>query len=253
MVEKETLETDLGPVEIVRKPGRRRLSLIMQPWRPLEIRTNKKTSLKEIHFFLLEKKKWIDKNLKNFEAYRAAFPEKKFTQGEFFPLLGRERKLSFERSSRPHFSSQFRNDLVVVYVPTEHWSSGFLTNTHLELKPLFRELYKKVAVHHLTQRVQALSFAIKLFPTDLKFNESKTLWGSCSRNGIIRLNWKVIVFRPETIDYLIIHELAHLRHLNHSRDFWRLVEEYCPGFKEHKKILKKEMSQARFLSKGESP
>lgn len=249
MIEKEVLETDLGPVEIVRKPGRQRLSLVMQPWRPLEIRTNKKTSIKEIKNFLLEKKQWIDKNLRSFESYRQAFPEKKYIQGESFPLLGRERKLIFEQSSWPQFSAQFRNDFLVVYVPARHWTSAFLTNPHPELKKLFRELYKKVSTHHLTERVQALSFAMQLFPTNLRFNESKTLWGSCSRNGSIRLNWKVVIFDSQTIDYLIIHELAHLKHLNHSKDFWALVAKHCPDFKIHKKVLKKETSMARFLEK----
>jgi predicted metal-dependent hydrolase len=249
VIEKETLETDLGPIEIVRRPGRRRLSIVMQPWRPLEIRTNKKTSIKEIRNFLLEKKAWITKNLKSFESYRAAFPDKKFIQGETFPLLGRERTLVFEETTWSQFSAQFRGEKLVVYVPSRHWSQIFLMNGHPEIKPLLRELYKKVSIFHLNQRVQALSFQMQLFPADLKYNESKTLWGSCSRNGSIRLNWKVIVFSPETIDYLIIHELSHLKHLNHSAQFWDLVREHCPQFKEHKTILKKEISRARFIGK----
>jgi hypothetical protein len=245
----EVLQTELGQIEIHRKAGRRRLTLVMHPWQPLQIRANQKTTISEIKTFLLEKKGWIEKNLKNFENHRAAFPVQKFGHGESFPLLGDDRFLSFELNTWPQYSAQFRKNQLVIYVPSIHYTPNFLRDSHPELKPLIRDLYKKVAIFHLTQRVDAISKLMGLTPSELKFNESKTLWGSCSPSGVVRLNWKVIVFKPEVIDYLIIHELAHLQHLNHSQKFWNLVEKYCPKYREFKSTLKMEHSKARFLNK----
>ena len=66
----------------------------------------------------------------------------------------------------------------------------------------------------------------------------RSRWGSCSRQGTISLNWR-LVQAPEFVrDYIILHELAHLRHLNHSHRFWREVERLCPGYREAEKWLK---------------
>jgi hypothetical protein len=57
-------------------------------------------------------------------------------------------------------------------------------------------------------------------------------WGRCSSEGNISMNYKVIAYPKKNIDYVCIHELAHLRHMNHSRDFWALVEKYCPDYRQ---------------------
>jgi predicted metal-dependent hydrolase len=63
-------------------------------------------------------------------------------------------------------------------------------------------------------------------------------WGSCRHDGLIQLNWKLIQTPPEVIDYVVLHELSHLRHFNHSALFWRQVGQHCPDYKIHRKWLK---------------
>lgn len=65
----------------------------------------------------------------------------------------------------------------------------------------------------------------------------KTRWGSCSARGHISLNDQLLFLPAETVEYLMIHELCHTRHLNHSRAYWRLVENHCPDYREHEKLL----------------
>jgi predicted metal-dependent hydrolase len=68
----------------------------------------------------------------------------------------------------------------------------------------------------------------------------RTLWGSCSRrNGSVSLNWRLIRMPDEIRDYILLHELAHLRHANHSRRFWALVESMCPGYREAERWLRR--------------
>lgn len=244
-MENEILQTPLGPIQIKRTSGRRHLTLIMDPWQGIQVRTNKRTSEKDIFRFLSDKKNWIEKNLEKFQAHRLSFPKKELKEGEKFPLMGQDRVLTFENTLGASYLAHFKASQLVVHCPKQHVPGD------TQLRLLIRDLYKKVAIYYLSERVQKWAAEMQLFPKDLKFNESKTLWGSCSPDKKIRLNWKVMVFSVEVIDYLIIHELAHLQHLNHSKEFWYLVERFCPGFRECRKILKKENAKSRFLNKDQ--
>lgn len=69
-------------------------------------------------------------------------------------------------------------------------------------------------------------------PSRVIVRDQKRRWGSCSSKRTISLNWRLIMAPEEILDYIIIHELAHLRHMNHSRRFWTLVERHCPDYPE---------------------
>ncbi len=74
--------------------------------------------------------------------------------------------------------------------------------------------------------------------------DQRSLWGSCSQAGNLNFNWRVVQAPPAVLDYLVIHELAHLREMNHSKRFWAHVSEHCPDYKLHRKWLRE---QARAL------
>ncbi|MBT8437090.1 MAG: M48 family metallopeptidase, partial [Gammaproteobacteria bacterium] len=71
----------------------------------------------------------------------------------------------------------------------------------------------------------------------MSVRSQKTRWGSCSRRGNISLNDQLLFLPAKTVEYLMIHELCHTRHLNHSKAFWTLVESHCPDFRAHEKLL----------------
>ncbi|MFU2035641.1 M48 family metallopeptidase, partial [Bordetella avium] len=71
-----------------------------------------------------------------------------------------------------------------------------------------------------------------------RLSSAATRWGSCTSDGCIMLNWRLIHFSQDIIDYVIAHELAHLREMNHSQDFWTEVGQILPGFEAAKKVLK---------------
>ena len=78
---------------------------------------------------------------------------------------------------------------------------------------------------------------VKYNSVNIKFYKRKL--GSCSYNGKLAFNLKIITLPKKVIDYIIVHELCHLKHFNHSKDFWCLVEKYCPDYKDQKKWIKK--------------
>jgi len=98
---------------------------------------------------------------------------------------------------------------------------------------------KKEAEMLLGSRLRQLSRQNKLPFRDFKVKKLSSRWGSCSSKGIITLNYFLVQLPWELIDYVIIHELVHTRHLNHSRDFWALMEEILPDAKKRRREIKK--------------
>lgn len=72
----------------------------------------------------------------------------------------------------------------------------------------------------------------------LILRDSASRWGTCSAVGNIGLNWRLVMAPPDVLDYVVVHELAHLRHMNHSKAYWASVEEFCPRHREHRAWLK---------------
>ena len=238
----ETIDTELGPILVKRRKGRRRLSIILHPLRPIEVRSNLKTSELQITEFLLQKRDWIEKNLNKFHAQKETYPEKKIQEGECFPVLGKDRRLKFIQSPDRKLRSWVQGEQIVFSGPITPFDEKLF-------RQALRDLYKKIAISYLQQRVTALSQRMQCLPSELSFGEAKNLWGSCHRSGHVRLNWKLIVFEPAIIDYVVIHELAHLRHLDHSSRFWNFVEIYEPNYCEVRKQLKESEFKVAFLDK----
>ena len=79
---------------------------------------------------------------------------------------------------------------------------------------------------------------MKLFPQHIGFRKSKTKWASCSANNRITFNPEIIKLSPSLIDYVIVHELAHIQHKNHSKDFWFLVKRFMRDYQKKEETLR---------------
>jgi predicted metal-dependent hydrolase len=98
---------------------------------------------------------------------------------------------------------------------------------------------RRAATEYLLPRLAELATELDLTYTRALVRNQRSRWGSCSRQGTISLNFRLVQLPPEVCDYILIHELMHLRQQNHSRRFWRLVEKACPGFREAERWLRK--------------
>lgn len=98
--------------------------------------------------------------------------------------------------------------------------------------------YKKEIQKILPMRVEEFSKKMQLFPTSISFRKNKRTWGSCNFKNGLNFNILLMKFPIEVMDYVIVHELAHIKHKNHSKDFWNLVAVYCPNYKEIEKLFK---------------
>lgn len=117
----------------------------------------------------------------------------------------------------------------------------FITLPDSSDKTLARVLenwYRQKAREILTERVTAINRRLNLKYNRIFIRNQKTRWGSCSGLKNLSFNWRLVMAPLQVIDYLVVHELAHLMEMNHSGKFWQIVENFCPDYKIHRKWLK---------------
>lgn len=109
----------------------------------------------------------------------------------------------------------------------------------LSLERYFRELAKTELPALVFSAAERYGLTVKR----VLVRDQKTRWGSCSTSGTISLNWRLLLASEETRDYVIAHELMHMKRFDHSPQFWALVEEVCPDYREHEKWLRMHQSE----------
>ncbi|MBM3116012.1 M48 family metallopeptidase [Jeongeupia naejangsanensis] len=106
------------------------------------------------------------------------------------------------------------------------------------LAPALTRFLQRTARAYFAERVPLWSERMGLQPSQLRLTSAGTRWGSCTAAGAVRLNWRLVQAPFDVIDYVIIHELAHLAELNHSPRFWAIVAQHCPAWKAQRDWLK---------------
>ncbi len=97
---------------------------------------------------------------------------------------------------------------------------------------------RKNALQYLTERTKLFSDKMGLKPTAVKITSAKKRFGSCNYRDSICYSWRLMLYPPEAIDYVVVHELAHIKYKNHGKEFYKLIEKYLPDYKERVKILR---------------
>jgi predicted metal-dependent hydrolase len=112
------------------------------------------------------------------------------------------------------------------------------TSKHLDLRPCVERHLRELATHELPLRVAELAKEHQFEVRRVSVRNQRSRWGSCSRRGTISLNWRLVQTPIYVRDYIILHELAHLKEMNHSKRFWREVARLCPEFVKAEQWLK---------------
>ena len=99
-------------------------------------------------------------------------------------------------------------------------------------------LYRLSAERIINERVEYFSQVMGHTPKSVKLSGAKTRWGSCSAKSAVNFSWFLIMASPKAVDYVVIHELSHMKHMNHSAAFWREVAKYDPEYKQRRNELK---------------
>ena len=184
----------------------------------VEVRTPLRVPKEEIEKFLKEKENWIRKHREEAEKHR--------------PESVEHRKILFKgvwKEIRPAEEYKVWFDGEFFYAPAEL--------DPYSLRYTMEDLMKKLAKRELVPMVYLLSAAVGVRPERVTITGAKTKWGSCSDGKNINLSWRLMAAPVQEIEYVIFHELCHMKEMNHSADFWALVEKYVPDWRERREKL----------------
>lgn len=167
---------------------------------------------------------------------RAAPERLPITDGMRLPLLGREVCLRVLEAGRNRalWSAQ-GEDLTLCLRPGA------------EPRGLLERALRERARAIFSARIAAMAPVLGVPPPPLALSSARTRWGSCSSRGGIRLNWRLLFFPLPLVDYVVAHELAHLREMNHGPRFWSVVESLCPDWRQRRLQLRQLAPRMPFL------
>ena len=204
---------------------RKTIALIVEPNGDLIIRAPKRATKREINALVKKYAVWIEKKQAQFLVEAESFSPRKFVEGEAFFFLGKSYPLQITGAKK-----------TTVRLWGEYFQLAKFAQADSER--YFEQWYKKESRKVFTERVEFYATKYGFNYAKLKLSAARTRWGSCSSSGNINLTWRLVMMPQEIIDYVVVHELCHLREQNHSKAFWAQVEAILPDYKKRRKWLK---------------
>jgi predicted metal-dependent hydrolase len=204
-----------------------------------------------IEGFLDRKRRWLFDTVRELEevtANRAAVP--RFMTGSKIPFRGRMSSLTVRRHDGPHIEIAHKTGFIVdlpSWVAEETADAIVATEIKLWLKRRVRRDVHDIA-HAYDKR-----FGLK--PRGIRVAEFVTGWGSCGPNGAVHIDWRLVFAPKRVLEYVVVHELAHLKYRSHGVEFWEFLESILPDYKRPKGWLDMHqgMLDAGFLATANVP
>ncbi len=177
---------------------------------------------------LLKKSNWINKSRKQLLQKKGKPLD--FSQEAELYYKGLPYPLKLIEHSKKRINLIFDQELFVLYY---HQYDEILFQKHIDT------FYKEEAKQFAPLLVEKWSKKMALSPTDIRFRKTKRQWGSCSGKNVLSFNTMIMKLPQDVIQYIIVHELAHIKHKHHQKSFWKLVEYHMPDYKQYVAELKK--------------
>lgn len=200
---------------VIVKEFRRSIKLEVLPNKTVKVTAPRLMPKSIIESFVKQKNNWIQKRL-----MQPAPPT--LTNGSSITYLGQRYILKFQEEKRKSIIFEGEDLIITSLTP--------IKTLHYWLR--------KQAFDVLEDRVSLFAKQMNVSPRGMRIKTMKSRWGSCSTLGNLNFNWALILAPLPVLDYVVIHELAHLKHMNHSKAFWKVVETHCPDYKVYIKWLK---------------
>lgn len=186
---------------------------------------------RELARLVQRKGPWVRRKIRAQQQLLAAIPEYRYVAGESLPWLGS--MLTLGVTEAPAGVAERRGDQLRVGL-----SRRSRQPAHEQTRRLVQGWYRDEALRLLTDKTHQLAARLGLRCSGVKVRITRSKWGHCTSRGAIQYNWQIVLAPEPIVDYLVAHEVCHLRHHNHSRAFWQLVEQVCPDYREHRDWLK---------------
>lgn len=192
------------------------------------------TDIKKIEAILYKKAVWIKKQLSDYEEMNRNIIQRSFLSGEKLPYLGRYYRLKVIKTNIIQPVFHFYQGQFFAEIPSE-----ITEDMHREIvRPLYVEWIKNHAYKFTKNRLKRFTLKLQQEPNDVIIKEQKKRWGSCTASGDILLNWRIFLAPTSIVDYVLSHELVHLKHMDHSKEYWSTLQMLLPDYEKRKDWLK---------------
>lgn len=224
--------TNLGfEFSVARSPRRRTVSIEVRAAKVV-VRAPMTTANSFLMAFLQQKASWVKAKIAEQQAVLAAQPERpNYGLGTPITLMDETLRLVLGRGPRAAIA-RVGQELHILL------SSRVRMDEQAQIRALLARWYQQQALQILTHKTAETCARAGLVYSSVKVKATRSKWGHCTSRGAIQYNWQILLAPQAIVDYLVAHEVSHLRHPNHSADFWALVASLCPSCKTDRAWLK---------------
>jgi hypothetical protein len=209
----------------LKKSDRKTTSIYIERDGSVSVLAPEPYDLAKVESLIEKKRSWIYRNLAEWEDLNRTRVQREFVSGEGFLYLGRNYRLQLVEDQEQDLC--LKNGYFLL--SRDKADSGFA---------VFKDFYRAKGKERLPARIADIALQMGLQPGNTRVMELNNRWASCSANGDINFHWKVMMLPLTILDYVIVHELAHLKYANHTAAFWNLVDKVLPDYQERKAWLK---------------
>lgn len=174
---------------------------------------------------------WVVDQQARYEARREAIPERRFEVGETFPYRGEPHEVVVERRSKSVVEDGSGDETGTLRLAAHH-----VEGTSIERA--LSCLYRRKAREAFAEAAERYAVRMGVEFGRIEVRNQRTRWGSCSSKGTLSLNWRLVMAPPAVLEYVVVHELAHLEEPNHSPAFWSIVERWVPDYEDRRTWLR---------------
>lgn len=211
------LQTASGYKVAVQRSNRAKSADLIVEHRQIRIVVPKETAIAQIERIIAKKDRWIRQKLRLQSTIIEPKP-KEFISGEAFPYLGKNYRLKVIYGSKDHVA--LRLGRIEVCVAERRGSKG----TEDRVRSLLVAWYRERALKRINEKVEKYSKRLGVKPKSVKVRDYKSRWGSCILPSTVSFNWRIVMAPHKIIDYVVVHELCHLKYHDHSERFWSTVD-----------------------------
>ena len=187
----------------------------------------RKYSRQQVLDMLRQKEGWILKHLSTGKAVQMPLFTQEAGHGDRLFFMGRPIEIAINPGKSASSSAVLHGNKLLI-------SPGA---RNAAMPKILEKWYRQQAADIFKRKADSFKELMGVRYNTIFIRGQKTRWGSCSPAGNLTLNWKLLMAPEDVVDYVVIHELAHLKHMNHSKKYWTMVDQYCPNWKKHRRWL----------------
>lgn len=190
------------------------------------VKTNDTTTDKELEHYVIKKASWITRHLKGYRIHS----DIEIVTGARLYYLGRSYYVEVLEADTDRVIVEFIHSKFKIHVPVKC--------NQVTLHKAVDLFYKERAMKKILPLVRRWSRLMEVAPEHISFRKSKKRWGSCSPTDRISFNYELMKINSSLIEYVIVHELSHIKYKNHSKEFWHEVQRFLPDYKSREEYIK---------------